>query len=73
MLKKLVDIFAGLPMTVVSGASLLLSLFLPAAGVVLPVDPAWTAVIISGFPLLYLSLWRVVYNKGVSAKSLRRF
>lgn len=66
MLKKLVDIFAGLPMTVVSGASLLLSLFLPAAGVVLPVDPAWTAVIISGFPLLYLSLWRVVYNKGVS-------
>ena len=32
MLKKLVDIFAGLPMTVVSGASLLLSLFLPAAG-----------------------------------------
>ena len=49
MLKKLVDIFAGLPMTAVSGASLLLSLSLPAAGVVLPAAPAWTAVIIVAF------------------------
>ena len=29
-------------------------------------DPAWITVIVSGLPLLYLALWRVVHNPGIS-------
>ncbi|HBL67543.1 MAG TPA: heavy metal translocating P-type ATPase, partial [Firmicutes bacterium] len=31
-----------------------------------PVDPAWVSVIISGVPLLYLAIWRIIHNKGMS-------
>lgn len=30
------------------------------------IDPAWITVIISGVPLLYLSVWRLIYNHGIS-------
>lgn len=66
MLKKWSDFLAGIPMTVVSGIALAASLALPAAGAVLPVDPAWAAVVISGIPLLYLSVWRMIHNRGIS-------
>lgn len=32
----------------------------------LPFDPAWVTIIISGIPLLYLAIWRVIYNPGIS-------
>lgn len=35
-------------------------------GNALPFDPAWVTVIICGIPLLYLAVWRVIYNKGIS-------
>lgn len=66
MLKKLNDFLAGIPMTVVSGVTLVVSLILSATGKAVPVDPAWAAVIISGIPLLYLAIWRIVYNPGIS-------
>ena len=70
MLKKLSDILAGLPMTIVAGGFLLLDLVphLTGGGHVafLPFDPAWVTVVISGIPLLYLALWRVVHNPGIS-------
>lgn len=66
MLKKVNEFLCGLPATLVAGVFLLLSLFLPKAGVKLPVDPAWVTVIISGLPLLYLAVWRIIYNPGIS-------
>ena len=33
---------------------------------VLPFDPAWITVLISGIPLLYLAVWRIIYNPGIS-------
>ena len=39
---------------------------LPRTGVNLPVDPAWGTVVISGIPLLYLAVWRIIYNPGIS-------
>ena len=66
MLKKINDFLAGVPATLVGGVFLVLSLVLPKAGVELPVDPAWLAVIISGIPLLYLAIWRIIYNPGIS-------
>ena len=66
MIKKVNDFLAGLPMTIAAGLFLIASFTLPRAGIVLAVDPAWAAVIISGLPLVYLSVWRIIYNDGIS-------
>ena len=75
MLKKLNDFLAGLPMTIVAGAFLLLD-FVPhlmeefgGTSVrlsFLPFDPAWATIVISGIPLLYLAVWRIIHNPGIS-------
>lgn len=66
MLKKINDFLAGIPMTVVGGVFLVISLALSLTGNELPIDPAWVSVIICGIPLLYLSVWRMIYNHGIS-------
>ena len=75
MLKKFNDFLAGLPMTIVAGVFLLLDLVPhlmeelggdPAPLSFLPFDPAWVTVVISGIPLLYLAIWRVIHNPGIS-------
>ena len=65
-MKKIIDLLSGPLMTAVGGILLIFSFALPYAGVTLPVDPAWGAVIICGIPLLYLSVWRILYNPGIS-------
>ena len=65
-MKKINDFLAGIPMTIVGGVFLVLSLVLPRVGIDLPVDPAWGTVVISGIPLLYLAVWRIIYNPGIS-------
>lgn len=75
MLKKLNDFLSGLPMTIVAGAFLLLDLVPhlmeefggdPVQLAFLPFDPAWATVVISGLPLLYLAVWRIIHNPGIS-------
>ena len=75
MLKKVNDFLAGLPMTIVAGAFLLLDLVphlmeefggTPMSLKFLPFDPAWATVIISGIPLFYLAVWRIIHNPGIS-------
>lgn len=66
MIKRINDTLAGIPMTVVGGVFLVLSFVLPRVGVTLPVDPAWATILISGIPLLYLAMWRVIHNPGIS-------
>ena len=75
MLKRLSDFLAGLPMTIVAGAFLLLDLVphlmeefgrSPLHLSFLPFDPAWATVIISGIPLLYLAICRIIHNPGIS-------
>ena len=66
MLKKLNDFLAGIPMTIAAGVFLAASLALTLTDTTVPIDPAWAAVVISGLPLLYLALWRVVHNPGIS-------
>lgn len=67
MLKKMCDEFAGLRFTIISGIFLLCSLILMLTGKSLPVDPAWVTVILSGYPLLYLAITRLVKQKWVSS------
>ena len=66
MLKKINDFLAGIPMTIVGGVFLVISLVLSLTGNKLPIDPAWVSVIICGIPLLYLSIWRIIHNHGIS-------
>ena len=75
MLKKIICFLSGLPMTIVAGGFLLLDLvphLIEEFGNttlhlnVLPFDPAWVTIVISGIPLLYLALWRIIYNLGIS-------
>lgn len=75
MLKKVNDFLAGLPMTIVAGVFLLLDLVphlmeefggTPVQLSFLPFDPAWVTIVISGIPLLYLAIWRIIHNPGIS-------
>lgn len=66
MLKKINDFLAGVPATLVGGVFLVFSFVLPRIGVNPGIDPAWVTVIISGIPLLYLAVWRIIYNPGIS-------
>ena len=75
MLKKINDILAGVPATIIAGLFLLLDLVphmieefsgYPVSLDFLPLDPAWVTVIISGIPMLYLAIWRVIHNPGIS-------
>ena len=75
MIKRISDFLAGLPMTFVAGVFLLFDLVPHLAEefggqavtfALLPFDPAWVTVIISGIPLLYLAVWRLIHNPGIS-------
>ena len=66
MLKRVNDFLADIPATLVGGVFLVLSFILPRMGVELLIDPAWVTVVISGIPLLYLAVWRIIYNPGIS-------
>ena len=63
---RLNNLLAGWPMTIVGGLFLAASFFLPYMGIPEGAYLAWPCVIICGFPLLYLSVWRIIYNKGIS-------
>lgn len=67
---KSMDFLAGIKMTIVSGVFLAASLILMLTGRELPVDPAWVTVVISGLPLLYLAITRLVFQKWISSPLL---
>jgi len=65
-MKKAFEILSGLKATIIGGVFLVASLILMLAKVEIPFDPAWVTVVICGYPLLYLAIWRIIYNKGMS-------
>ena len=65
-MQKIKEFLSSIPMTAIGGVFLLLSFVLPMLNVKLPVDPAWVTVIISGLPLLYLAVKRLIFNRGIT-------
>lgn len=65
MLKKLIHLLSSIPATLIGGAFLILSFVSPKLNVTLPADPAWITVIISGLPLLYSAIRKLIKNKGI--------
>ena len=75
MVHRIYDILSGLYMTILAGLFLLLDgiphLIKEFGGQrlfqnIIPFEPSWITVIICGFPLVYLSIRRIIYNKGIS-------
>lgn len=65
MIKKISDFLANLPMTIVGGVFLFFSFILPKFGYSWGEYLAWVTVVISGIPLLYLAIIRIIKNKGI--------
>lgn len=70
MVKRINDFFYGIPMTIVAGVFLIASLIFWIGGIPIWIDPAWITVIICGFPLVYLAITRLVFQKWVSSALL---
>lgn len=70
MIKKFVDFLAGVPMTILAGIFLVLSFVLMVAELPCPMDPAWGTIFLSGIPMLYLAITRLVYQKWISSALL---
>jgi len=66
VIKKINDFLAGWMMTIVGGVFLLASFILPRTGQPWGENLAWVCVVICGIPLLYLAVWRIIYNRGIS-------
>ena len=66
MISKINDFLAGWKMTVVGGEFLLASFVLPRVGYPAGIHLAWICILICGLPLLYVAIWRIIYNKGIS-------
>lgn len=65
MVNKIQNYLSGTRMTILGGIFLIPSLILILMNVEIPFDPAWIAVIICGFPLLYHAIRKLIYNKGM--------
>ncbi len=65
-MKKLIDYLCKPVMTFIGGFFLILSIVLSAGDINILLDPAWITVIISGTPLVYSAVKRLIHNKGIS-------
>lgn len=65
-MKKIIEILESIPATAVGFVFLVLSFVLPKFSVSLPVDPAWVTIVISGLPILYSAIRKLVNNSGIS-------
>ncbi len=66
MLKNIIDFFNTKTVTLIGLLFLIFSFILKIKGIPLTIDPAWYAIIVSGIPLLYLAIYRLIYNEGLS-------
>lgn len=74
MIKRISDFLAGLPATIAAGVFLLMDLIPHLATefgitevpwIAFPFDPGWVTVLISGTPLVYLAVWRMIHHSGI--------
>lgn len=65
-MEKAFKILSGLKATIVGGVFLAASLVVMLTKIDIVIDPAWITVVICGYPLLYLAVWRLLFNRGMS-------
>ena len=65
ILTRIYDLLSSLRVTLAGGIFLAASLTLRLTGIQIPVDPAWIAVALCGYPLLYTAIHRLAFSKGL--------
>ncbi len=70
MLTEIMDYLAGLKMTILSAVFLVIAVICMIFNIDLIINPAYGAVIISGLPLVYLAIERLIFQKWVSSALL---
>ncbi len=65
-MKRAYELLSGMKATIVGGVFLAVSLILMLTKTAVPIDPAWVTIVVCGYPLLYLAIWRVASNKGMN-------
>lgn len=63
---KLIKFFDSIPATLVGGIFMVASVVLPKFNINLPINLAWITIIISGTPLIYSAIRKIIFNKGIS-------
>ncbi len=66
MIKRFIGALSSVPATVAGGIFIVLSFVFSKADIKVIVDPAWVAVIISGLPLAFSAIRKLIFNKGIS-------
>ncbi len=69
-MERLIEFLESLKMTLVGGVALAISLVLQLADKGVAFDPAWITILISGLPLLYLAVTRLVRQGCISSALL---
>lgn len=69
-MKRLIDFCNSIKMTIISGIFLIISFILMILKIELPIDPAWVSIIISGLPLFYSAITRLIFQRWVSSALL---
>lgn len=69
-MEKVEEFLSSIPMTIIGGIFLGISLVCMLIGIELPVNPAWIPIIISGIPILYGALTDLFYEKTISSELL---
>ena len=65
VLEKLTDVLSGIPLTILSGIFLAAGLALLLTDTDPPIDPAWGAILISGSPVIYSAVRRLLFEEGL--------
>ena len=66
MISKLIKFFDSIPATLAGGIFMVASVVLPKLNINLPINLSWITIIISGTPLLYSAIRKLIVNKGIS-------
>ena len=69
-MEKAEEFLSSIPMTIIGGIFLGISLVCMLMGIELPVNPAWVPIIISGIPILYGALTALFCEKTISSELL---
>ena len=69
-MEKAEEFLSSIPMTIIGGIFLGISLVCMLMGIELPVNPAWVPIIISGIPILYGALTALFCKKTISSELL---
>ena len=70
MFEKLDQLFSMPKFTIISGFCISVSLALLLSDTYIYFDPAWATILISGYPLLYAAITRLIYEKTISSALL---